>query len=153
MKPHPWFRAPYDRYLAWKSRRRPQPRWKGVVLHVEQLEDCTLLNGGGHQAVLPKPPKPDHGRQPPAKQQPADPLYVLDANNDVALPSNGTPITSFSNWSMSLEAQVSGASVTSYSWDFSRPPTPRTSAAPAATMRCLVGPPSPAPSPTATPSP
>jgi RHS repeat-associated protein len=121
MKLHAWFRAPYDRYLAWKA--RPQPRRRGVVLlHVEQLEDRTLLNGGGHQAVLPKPPKPEHGRQPPAKQQAADPLYVLDANNDVVLPSNGTPIYSFSNWSMSLEAQVSGASVTSYSWDFSKAP-------------------------------
>jgi len=62
---------------------------KGVVLNIEQLErrDCPTAS-----------------------------ISVLDNYSNLVLPSNGTPINSFSNWSMSLQAQVSGVAVTSYSW-------------------------------------
>jgi hypothetical protein len=41
-------------------------------------------------------------------------LAVVDVNTNVVLPANGATINSFSNWSMSLQAQVSGVAVTSY---------------------------------------
>src|SRR4029077_18202645 len=44
---------------------------------------------------------------------------VVDLNTDVVLPSNGTPINTFSTWAMSLAAEVSGAAVSTYSWSFS----------------------------------
>jgi hypothetical protein len=50
-----------------------------------------------------------------------DPLYVLDMNNGETVPANVT-LNSFSNWSENLLAQVSGASVTNYSWDLSQAP-------------------------------
>ena len=46
------------------------------------------------------------------------PAAVVDANTNSVLPS-GTPITSFSEWTMSLLAETSGTSVSSYSWNFS----------------------------------
>jgi YD repeat-containing protein len=49
-------------------------------------------------------------------------LYVADLNTNQILPSNNTPLNSFSNWAMSLAAQVSGATVTGYSWNFSQAP-------------------------------
>jgi hypothetical protein len=66
-------------------------------------------------AADPPPSRPQgHGTADPAAG--TDPLYVLDINQDVVLPSNGTPINSFATWPMHLEAQVSGATVTGYSW-------------------------------------
>jgi RHS repeat-associated protein len=44
---------------------------------------------------------------------------VVDLKSDVVLPSNATPINSFSTWNMSLAAEVSGADYASYQWDFS----------------------------------
>jgi hypothetical protein len=44
-----------------------------------------------------------------------DPLYVLDMNNGLVIPSSTTQNT-FSSWSENLLAQVSGATVSSYSW-------------------------------------
>src|SRR5713101_5354202 len=72
---------------------RPQRtiRRRSVVPNLEQLEDRTMPSS----------------------------LAVLDMPTNVVLPSNGTPINSFSNWTMSLEAQVAGVSVTSYVWNFS----------------------------------
>src|SRR5579859_1849943 len=78
----------------WKlayARKNPGRAKKSVFLGVEQLENRTLPSN----------------------------LAVLDLATNEVLPSNGTPINSFSNWSMSLQAQVSGVSVTSYSWNFS----------------------------------
>ena len=46
---------------------------------------------------------------------------VVDLNADIALPSNGTPINTFSNWGMKLAAEISGAAVSSYSWSLSQP--------------------------------
>ena len=43
---------------------------------------------------------------------------VVDPATDVVLPANGTPINTFSNWNMSLAAEVSGAAVSQYSWSF-----------------------------------
>jgi hypothetical protein len=50
------------------------------------------------------------------RECPAVAMYVIDNNANLILPSNTTPINSFSSWSMSLQAQVSGVAVTSYSW-------------------------------------
>jgi len=41
---------------------------------------------------------------------------VVDLNADVILPSNGTPIITFGTWNMSLAAELSGATLPSYSW-------------------------------------
>src|SRR6516164_8278382 len=49
-------------------------------------------------------------------------LAVLDVNTNVVLPGNATSINSFSNWAISLQAQVSGVAVTSYSWNFASAP-------------------------------
>jgi RHS repeat-associated protein len=48
-------------------------------------------------------------------------LYVYDANKGVVLPSV-VPINDFSTWAMDLRAQVSGTTVSSYSWDLSHAP-------------------------------
>ena len=52
-------------------------------------------------------------------------LDVLDPATDQILPSNGTPINSYSRWAVSLEAQVSGTAVASYFWDVSQAPDVR----------------------------
>ena len=49
----------------------------------------------------------------------ADPLWVLDMNKGLVL-TPGVPGHEFSNWSMDLQAQVSGATVSSYSWDLTQ---------------------------------
>lgn len=49
-------------------------------------------------------------------------LNLFDPTTDQILPSNGTPINSYAAWSMSLEAQVSGTAVSSYSWNLSQAP-------------------------------
>jgi YD repeat-containing protein len=51
----------------------------------------------------------------------SDPLYVLDVNNGLNLPAN-TTLNSFSAWPVSLWAQVSNATVSSYSWSLSQAP-------------------------------
>src|SRR6516162_7008628 len=82
--------------LAYCPRKRiPKALRKSTPLILEQLEDRTMLTGT---------------------------LAVLDVNTNVVLPSNGTTINSFSNWAMSLQAQVSGVAVTSYSWNFASAP-------------------------------
>src|SRR5260370_11083810 len=53
------------------------------------------------------------------RECPTASLSVLDPGTNLVLPANSTPINSFSNWSMSLQAQVSGVAVTSYSWNLS----------------------------------
>jgi RHS repeat-associated protein len=58
---------------------------------------------------------------PPGGSSGTDPLYVYDANKGVTLPA-GTTINDFSNWAVDLRAQVSGASVSSYSWNTSQAP-------------------------------
>ncbi len=57
-----------------------------------------------------------HGHAPSA-----DPLYVLDLNTGETVPS-GVPLNTFSTWSENLLAQVSGATVSSYSWNLSQAP-------------------------------
>ena len=82
--------------LAHRPRKRiPKALRKSTPLILEQLEDRTMLTGT---------------------------LAVLDVNTNVVLPSNATTINSFSNWAMSLQAQVSGVAVTSYSWSFASAP-------------------------------
>lgn len=49
-------------------------------------------------------------------------LAVFDPTTDQVLPRDGTPYNSFSAWTMSLQAQVSGTAVASYSWDTSQAP-------------------------------
>ena len=51
----------------------------------------------------------------------ADPLYVLDLNTGETLPANAT-LNTFSTWGENLQAQVSGGSVMSYTWDTSQVP-------------------------------
>jgi RHS repeat-associated protein len=48
-------------------------------------------------------------------------MYVLDANKGIVV-TPGTADNEFSNWAMDLRMQVSGASVTSYSWDLTNAP-------------------------------
>jgi hypothetical protein len=48
-------------------------------------------------------------------------LSVLDLNTGETIPANAT-LNSFSGWSENLLAQVSGASVSSYSWDLTNAP-------------------------------
>ncbi len=50
-----------------------------------------------------------------------DPLYVLDRNTGETIPANVT-LNTFSTWSENLLAQVSGATVSSYSWNVSQAP-------------------------------
>jgi RHS repeat-associated protein len=67
------------------------------------------------------PPHASHGPASPAGPVPHDPLYVLDVRDGLIVPAN-TPVNDFSTWSADLWAQVSGAAVTSYSWDTSQAP-------------------------------
>jgi RHS repeat-associated protein len=50
-----------------------------------------------------------------------DPLWVLDANDAIVV-TPGVVEHEFSGWSVDLRAQVSGAAVSSYSWDLSEAP-------------------------------
>ncbi|HTU91033.1 MAG TPA: hypothetical protein VMF69_13220, partial [Gemmataceae bacterium] len=50
-----------------------------------------------------------------------DPLYVLNLNTGGNVPAN-VPLNTFSTWSEDLLAQVSGATVSSYSWNVSQAP-------------------------------
>jgi RHS repeat-associated protein len=50
-----------------------------------------------------------------------DPLYVLDFNNGLTLPTNVT-LNNFANWSVDLWAQTSGVTVSSYTWNVSQAP-------------------------------
>ncbi len=51
----------------------------------------------------------------------SDPMWVLDANKAIVV-TPGVTEHEFSNWSMSLMAQVSGATVSTYSWNTSSAP-------------------------------
>jgi YD repeat-containing protein len=68
-------------------------------------------------------PSPGLGNDGPGKHHPpvggGDPLYVYDANKGVTLPG-GVPLNDFSTWAVDLRAQVSGATVSSYSWNLSQ---------------------------------
>jgi YD repeat-containing protein len=57
---------------------------------------------------------------PPASKSP-DALYVLDMNNGLTIPASTTQNT-FSTWSENLLAQVSAATVSSYSWSTTAAP-------------------------------
>ena len=70
----------FDKFKLPDLRKNSARPKKPVVLTLEQLEDRTLMSS----------------------------LAVVDVNTNVVLPSNATPINSFSNWAMSLQAQVSG---------------------------------------------
>jgi hypothetical protein len=67
-------------------------------------------------------PSPPHGK-PTTPQGPAgaDPLYVVDLNTGETLPANAT-LLSIPKASEDLIAQVSGATVSSYSWNLTQAP-------------------------------
>jgi RHS repeat-associated protein len=50
-----------------------------------------------------------------------DPMWILDANKAVVV-TPGTPENEFSNWTADMRAQVSGATVSTYSWTFTSAP-------------------------------
>jgi hypothetical protein len=92
---------------------------------------------------VPPPPNPqtngpgngpgdDHHHQPPGGKgrNQGDPLYVVDANNNLYLANNST-VHDFSTWYVDLFAQVSGATVktdgTGYTWTYSSAPDLKTS--------------------------
>ena len=85
--------------MVWQSLRR----WLKVRPHTTKHRRSVLLNL----------------EQLEKRECPTASLSVLDPSTNLVLPSNNTPINSFSNWSMSLQAQVSGVAVTSYSWNLS----------------------------------
>ena len=74
------------------------------------------------------PSSPRHWTPPPATHvkpnvfgsNGGDPLYVLDLNTGETLPT--VPLNTFSTWNENLLAQVSGATVSSYSWNTSQAP-------------------------------
>jgi hypothetical protein len=133
MRRHPRFRPVLDNLLALPQRLQAvlfpaakRPRRPARPPAVEQLEDRLLLSAVHHHAPPAHPllAQPGHGTgssAPPPSLGSAS-MVVLDVNNDVVLPSNGTPINSFSTWAMNLQAQVWGASASSYSWNFSAAP-------------------------------
>src|SRR5207245_8449189 len=57
---------------------------------------------------------------PPEHKKP-DPLWVLDANKAIVV-TPGTTQNEFSNTAMDLRMQVSGATVSTYSWDLTGAP-------------------------------
>jgi YD repeat-containing protein len=69
--------------------------------------------------VSPSPPLPPGQPPPPHKKQ--DPLWVLDANKAIVV-TPGTTENEFSNNAMDLRMQVSGATVSTYSWDLTNAP-------------------------------
>ncbi len=77
-------------------------------------------NGGSSGSGGPLVNSQHHGRP---RDKHGDPLWVLDAYDRIVLPDAGTvplgyAINTFAGWAMSLDAQVSGATVQSYSWTF-----------------------------------
>jgi RHS repeat-associated protein len=62
-----------------------------------------------------------HPTASPQGPSASDPLYVLDLNDGLTLPSNVT-LNSFSGWQEDLLAQVSGTAVASYQWNVSQAP-------------------------------
>jgi hypothetical protein len=66
--------------------------------------------------VSPSPPSgnPPHHKKP-------DPIWVLDANKAIVV-TPGTTENEFSNTAMDLRMQVSGGTVSSYSWDLTNAP-------------------------------
>jgi RHS repeat-associated protein len=147
-----WFRPLFSAFIGFPNALLAAVRPAGkstpgtaARLGVELLEDRTLMDAGlphlrpidlpflhrhpdppPPAVVAPADPNPGPVQEPPSQQAPAagsgDPLYVMDMNNDVVLPTSATPINSFSQCGMNLEAQVSGATVSNYSWDFSKAP-------------------------------
>jgi hypothetical protein len=55
------------------------------------------------------------------KHKSNDPLWILDANKGIVV-TPGTADNEFSNWAMDLRMQVSGATVSTYSWDLTNAP-------------------------------
>src|SRR5260370_7130789 len=88
--------------MVWQSLRR----WLKVRPHTTKHRRSVFLNL----------------EQLEKRECPTASLSVLDPGTNLVLPANSTPINSFSNWSMSLQAQVSGVAVTSYSWNLSSAP-------------------------------
>jgi RHS repeat-associated protein len=72
-------------------------------------------------AAAAPPLHASHGPASPAGPVAHDPLYVLDVRDGLIVPAN-TPVNDFSTWSADLWAQVSGATVSSYSWNTSQAP-------------------------------
>jgi hypothetical protein len=62
-----------------------------------------------------------HPTASPQGPSASDPLYVLDLNDGLTLPSNVT-LNSYSDWQENLLAQVSGTAVASYQWNVSQAP-------------------------------
>src|SRR5205823_8524144 len=74
---------------------------------------------GSDVAPSPLPPSPPGNPNKPHKKP--DPLWVLDANKAIVV-TPGTTENEFSNTAMDLRMQVSGATVSSYSWDLTGAP-------------------------------
>jgi RHS repeat-associated protein len=74
-------------------------------------------------ARLPHVSAPPVTNLTPSGQGPSkgDPLYVLDFNNGLTLPTNVT-LNNFANWPVDLLAQTSGVTVSSYTWNVSQAP-------------------------------
>ncbi len=80
---------------------------------------------GSDFAASPLPPvglsSPVDPGKPPKPHKKADPLWVLDANKAIVV-TPGTTENDFSNTAMDLRMQVSGATVSTYSWDLTGAP-------------------------------
>jgi hypothetical protein len=80
---------------------------------------------GSDLAPSPLPPVSPSGPldpgKPPKPHKKADPLWVLDANKAIVV-TPGTTENEFSNTAMDLRMQVSGATVSTYSWDLTNAP-------------------------------
>jgi RHS repeat-associated protein len=75
-----------------------------------------LLRASSQQVTPPAPAASAH-----PKHKKPDPMWVLDVNKaNVVTP--GVTEHEFSNWSMDLRAQVSGATVSTYSWNMTSAP-------------------------------
>src|SRR6516165_5266829 len=75
-----------------------------------------LLRASSQEVTQPAPATSAH-----PKHKKPDPMWVLDVNKaNVVTP--GVTEHEFSNWSMDLRAQVSGATVSTYSWNMTSAP-------------------------------
>ena len=84
------------------------------------VESPPVANAPGSDvAPSPLPPSPPGNPNKPHKKQ--DPLWVLDANKAIVV-TPGTTENEFSNTAMDLRMQVSGATVSTYSWDLTNAP-------------------------------
>jgi hypothetical protein len=92
--------------------------------HASNQESSPLTAFQTTYSMTPPTQTQPHDQAMPASPHHAlgnDPLYVLDRNTGETIPANVT-LNTFSTWSENLLAQVSGATVSSYSWNVSQAP-------------------------------